>query len=50
MPLWCVLNAGGIQNFPALPGIEAVWVAVDHDKSGTGKNSPRGSTRLRLSI
>ena len=35
MPLWCVLNAGGIQNFPVLRGVEAVWIAVDHDKNGT---------------
>jgi putative DNA primase/helicase len=35
MPLWCTLNAGGILNFPVLRGIEAVWIAVDHDRNGT---------------
>jgi putative DNA primase/helicase len=35
MPMWCVLNSGGILNFPVLRGLEAVWIAVDHDKNGT---------------
>ena len=36
-PVWCVLNAGGIKRFPALPGIETLWIAVDDDpKSRAG--------------
>jgi hypothetical protein len=33
-PVWCLLSAGGISRFPALPGIECLWVAVDHDPAG----------------
>jgi len=37
MPLWAVLTANGIESFPALPGIESVWIAADNDTSGTGQ-------------
>jgi putative DNA primase/helicase len=33
-PVWSVLSAGGIQAFPMLPGIECLWIAVDHDEAG----------------
>ena len=36
-----MLDAGGIRNFPTLPGIESVWIATDHDKSGTGQKAAR---------
>jgi len=39
MPLWCVLSANGIQEFPQLLGIESVWIAADHDASGTGQRA-----------
>jgi putative DNA primase/helicase len=39
LPVWAVLNAGGIQAFPELRGIEAVWIATDHDKTGTGQKA-----------
>jgi hypothetical protein len=33
-PVWCLLSAGGIGSFPLLPGIECLWMAVDHDPAG----------------
>jgi putative DNA primase/helicase len=33
-PVWCLLSAGGISAFPVLPGIECLWIAVDHDPAG----------------
>ena len=39
MPVWSVLSAGGIQAFPALPGIESVWIAADNDASATGQKA-----------
>jgi hypothetical protein len=41
MPLWSVLSANGISRFPALPGIETVWIAADNDVSGTGQHAAR---------
>lgn len=35
-PVWSLLNAGGIASFPALPGIECLWIAVDDDPAGRG--------------
>jgi len=39
MPVWACLTAGGLAEFPALPGIEAVWIATDNDASGTGQRA-----------
>jgi len=39
LPVWSVLNANGIANFPVLPGIEAIWIAADNDNSGTGQRA-----------
>lgn len=39
MPVWSVLSAGGIKSFPALPGIECVWIAADNDPSQTGERA-----------
>ncbi|TXM72888.1 hypothetical protein FV226_11105 [Methylobacterium sp. WL12] len=33
-PVWSLIAAGGISALPALPGIEALWIAVDHDPAG----------------
>lgn len=33
-PVWSLISAGGVENFPILPGIESLWVAVDHDETG----------------
>jgi len=33
-PVWSLISAGGIERLPLLPGIEALWIAVDHDAAG----------------
>jgi hypothetical protein len=33
-PIWSLISAGGIERFPTLAGIECLWIAVDHDKTG----------------
>ncbi|KPL55473.1 hypothetical protein ABB55_27230 [Prosthecomicrobium hirschii] len=33
-PVWALLNAGQVEAFPVIPGIEALWFAVDHDEAG----------------
>jgi hypothetical protein len=33
-PVWSLLNASGIANFPVLAGIETLVIAVDHDDAG----------------
>jgi hypothetical protein len=33
-PVWALLNASGVSGFMPLPGIEALWLAVDHDPAG----------------
>lgn len=33
-PVWALLNASGVSGFMPLPGIESLWVAVDHDPAG----------------
>lgn len=41
MPVWSVISAAGISGFPALPGIESIWIAADNDISGTGQRASR---------
>lgn len=41
MPLWCVLSADGIREFPQLLGIESVWIAADNDEKGVGQLAAR---------
>lgn len=41
LPVWSVLSATGLQNFPVLAGIECLWIAVDNDDKGTGQNAAR---------
>ncbi|WP_292962717.1 toprim domain-containing protein [Nitrobacter sp.] len=41
IPVWSVLSANGVSRFPALPGIESVWIAADNDVSGAGQNAAR---------
>lgn len=43
MPVWSLLNAGGIAAFPVLPGIETVGLAADNDPSGTGQKATRAA-------
>jgi hypothetical protein len=38
-PVWSVLSAGGVREFPILPGIETLVVAVDNDLNGAGQAS-----------
>lgn len=33
-PVWSLISAGGIEALPVLPGIECLWIAVDHDPAG----------------
>ena len=33
-PVWSLISASGIEQLPVLPGIEALWIAVDHDPTG----------------
>ncbi len=33
-PVWSLISAGGIEHLPVLPGIESLWIAVDHDPAG----------------
>ena len=39
MPVWACLTASNLAEFPALPGIEAVWIAADRDTSGAGQRA-----------
>ncbi|WP_084674107.1 DUF7146 domain-containing protein, partial [Methylobacterium sp. WSM2598] len=33
-PVWSLIAASGVAGFPVLPGIECLWIAVDHDPAG----------------
>jgi hypothetical protein len=35
-PMWVALSAGGIANFPVLPGIEALTIFADNDTNDAG--------------
>ncbi|MCO6049359.1 toprim domain-containing protein [Mesorhizobium sp. RP14(2022)] len=41
LPVWACLSATGLKNFPLLAGLEAVWIAADHDKSKQGVTAAR---------
>jgi hypothetical protein len=34
MPVWALISASGLAAFPALSGIESIWIAVDNDDAG----------------
>jgi hypothetical protein len=38
-PAWATGDAGHLENFPVLPGIEALTVLVDHDENGRGQRA-----------
>jgi len=38
-PAWAACSAVGMAKFPALSGIEALTLLVDHDKSGAGQRA-----------
>ena len=33
-PVWSLISEAGVRRFPALSGIECLWLAVDHDPAG----------------
>jgi hypothetical protein len=43
MPVWSLISAGGVTAFPALPGIESVWIVADNDASKTGQHAARAA-------
>jgi hypothetical protein len=47
-PAWSVVDAGGIRQFPALPGIDRLTIAVDNDASGTGQKAAEECKRRWL--
>jgi hypothetical protein len=40
-PVWSLISASGIKALPVLPGVECLWVAVDHDKKKRGQDAAR---------
>ena len=38
-PVWSLLNAGNLEKFPVLSGIETLWIAVDNDENGAGQRA-----------
>jgi len=38
-PIWACLNAGNMERFPVLPGVEALTIFADNDASGTGQRA-----------
>jgi len=34
-PVWSLISASGVAQFPVLPGVDSLWIAVDHDRAGT---------------
>jgi hypothetical protein len=42
-PVWSLISAGGVESFPVLPGIESLWIAVDHDANGRGQQASRAA-------
>lgn len=45
MPVWSLLAANQLAAFPVLGGVEALWIAVDHDESGTGQQASKTTAR-----
>jgi len=44
-PVWACGYAINMENFPVLPGIEALTILVDHDESGTGQEAAKACAR-----
>jgi phage/plasmid primase-like uncharacterized protein len=38
-PAWAAGCAGNLEDFPLLPGVEALTILVDHDESGRGQKA-----------
>lgn len=32
--VWSLIAANGVERLPMLPGVESLWIAVDHDEAG----------------
>ncbi|MCM5558084.1 toprim domain-containing protein [Pleomorphomonas sp. JP5] len=43
LAVWSLLSAGGVERFPALPGIESLWVAADADPTGQAAADTAGN-------
>lgn len=43
---WSLISAGGIDSFPVLPGLGALWIAVDNDQAGISASN-RCAQRFR---
>ncbi len=37
--VWSLLNTAGISSFPVLPHLQAVFIAIDNDRSRAGENA-----------
>jgi hypothetical protein len=44
-PAWATGDAGHLEKFPVLPGIEALTVLVDHDENGRGQRATADCAR-----
>src|SRR5262249_57097096 len=38
-PAWAAASAGNLEDFPVLPGIEALTIAADNDANGCGQRA-----------
>ncbi|MEP7452825.1 toprim domain-containing protein [Phyllobacterium sp. SB3] len=45
LPVWSLLSASQVANFPVLPGLETVWFAMDNDLAGCS-SVERAASRL----
>lgn len=45
MPVWSLMAANQLAAFPALTGLECLWIGVDNDESGTGQRAADEATR-----
>jgi hypothetical protein len=39
-PVWSLISEAGVRRFPALSGIECLWLAVDHDPPASRRRAP----------
>ena len=37
--MWSLIDTGNLKQFPALPGLETVTVAIDNDPNGAGQTA-----------
>jgi Toprim domain len=44
-PAWATGDAGHLEKFPVLPGVEALTVLVDHDENGRGQRAATDCVR-----